>query len=287
MPTRGRVILLAALAATATIAALSAAPVQAAISPASIHPPRAISSATTKMYWPATVLSQYTGIKAGQSLTVTGKKFPPNFTVTLYQCNGGALGSPEGTINAKTCDMKNTVTGITNAQGLITETIKVDPNGSVAAQSGFRVYINHGRQGSPRLGRPGAPTNCGCWGWGIGTPRPASATLAASPNETWLPTQTVKVTGYHIPVPAEGTAPDYLEECNPNVLSGDANACDTADAATISVKSNGRAAGSLSVVTGAVGDGTCGSGSGNFEVCYLVVGNASGIVTMTPIDFYL
>jgi hypothetical protein len=281
---RGRNTLLAVLAATAAIAALSAAPVQAASAPSGVHSP---GSAAARMYWPSTILSQYTGIKAGQSLTVTGEKFPANSTVTLYQCNGGALGSPEGVINSSTCDMKNTVTGTTNAKGVITETITVDPKGSVAAKSGFRIYINHGRLPAVRAGRPETSGGCGCWGWGIGTSTPVSATLVANPTETWLSPQTVKVTGYHIPVPAQGTAADYLEECNPNVLSGDTNACDTADASTISVKTNGRATGSLPVVTGTVGDGTCGSGTGNFEVCYLVVGNASGIVSTTPIDFYL
>jgi len=243
-----------------------------------------VSSAGTITYWPSTVLSQYVGIKGGQILEVTGENFPPNFRVTLYQCNEGSLGSPDGTINSHTCDMKNTFTGVTNKLGIIHEKIKVDPDGTVATSSPLSIYINHGRQSASRPAVPG--DNCGCWGWGIGR-RTNTATLIAGPNETWLSPQTVAVTGYYIPpVPAKGPNKDYIVECNPNVLTGDVIACDAAKASTISVKANGDATGHISVVTGAVGDGTCGSGTGDFEVCYLVVGNASGIVTTTPIDFY-
>jgi hypothetical protein len=271
---RGSSTLLAALAATATLAALSVGTAQAARTLPAAHQPAPAGSATTKMYWPSLVLSRYINIKPGQSLTLTGEGYAPNSKITFYQCNEGSLGSPEGIINSKTCDLKNTVTGTTGATGVVSVTIKVDPNGNVSHKSALLAYIGHSS----------CPTKC--WGWGLGRPPSTIATLVASPDETWQSRQTVKVTGYQVPVPAPGSPADYLEECNPNVLSGDANACDTADASTISVNTNGRAKGQISVVTGTVGDGTCGSGSGNFEVCYLVVGNASGIVTTTPIDFY-
>jgi hypothetical protein len=112
--------------------------------------------------------------------------------------------------------------------------------------------------------------------------------VSTNPTELWLNPQTAKVTGLKIPPVPAGTT-DYAAECNANVLGGDVNACGSAKPVTVS--STGTAKGSLSVVSGTVGDGTCGTSLADI-ICYIVlsnVPNGGGTATpiaMGPIDFY-
>lgn len=60
-----------------------------------------------------------------------------------------------------------------------------------------------------------------------------------------------------------------VAECNPNVLSGDANACDEDNAVLVTATSKGKipAATVLTFATGTIGDGTC----NKKQTCYIEV----------------
>lgn len=232
------------------------------------------SSAAVPKFWPSITLNHQVGLKNGQVLKVTGKGFPPNVTVTLYQCNVGLLNAPRGVINASTCDLKNTPTTKTSSTGTISATFKVK-NEQINGQAAD--YVNSHRKGLFSES------------WGHASIEFSNAAfVSTSPTEPWLNPQTVKVTGLKIPAVPPASM-DFAAECNANVLSGDVNACGSPSPLT--VNSKGTAKGSLSMVTGTVGDGTCGTGSAD-EVCYVVLVNVpNGGGTVTPIaieavDFY-
>jgi hypothetical protein len=230
------------------------------------------SAAATK-YWPSVTVNHKIGVKDGQVLTVTGKGFPPNGTVTLYQCNQGVLNAPHGVINASTCDLTNTPTTPTSSTGTISTTFTVH-NEQINGQAAIHI-VAHGTIGPFEA-----------WGW-IHIEFNRNAYLTSSPTEPWRNPQTVSLTGLRIPAVAPGSR-DVVAECNPNVLGGDTNAC--GPPAQVTVGSTGKATGKLSVVSGTVGDGTCGTGAAD-EVCYLVLANVTSTGTITPIaieaiDFY-
>ncbi len=226
-------------------------------------------AAAAATYYPSVSVNHEDGVKVGETLEVTGKDFPPNTKITLYQCNQGMIDAPNGVFTSKTCDLKNTPTTESSSTGTIATHFKVEV-GTIDDEPGALIG-GHGRF---------------FWGWihisiGIG------AYLTDRPTETWLKKQTVELSGLDIPAPAAGTT-DVAAECNDNVLSGDTSACGTPT--TVTVNSKGKAKGKLSVIMGTVGDGTCGTGPAD-EVCYIVLANATSGGTPTeiaidPIDFY-
>jgi hypothetical protein len=218
-------------------------------------------------------LNHYTKIASGETLTVKGTDFAGGAPVTLYQCNENSLNDPDGDLTSSNCDLNTTVTITSAKNGSFTESFTVVDNST-----------------DPAVGR-----DIGCidahisgwfieaWGWacwGAGT----NATVT-SPTETWYSPQPVAVKGYSLPKVAKGTE-DVAVECNPNFLSGDPSSCDETNAVVLA-----KGKGTLSVVMGTVGDGTCGTGSSD-ELCYIVVANinestgVSTVVNNAPIDFY-
>jgi hypothetical protein len=228
-------------------------------------------SMAAKHYYPSITLSHLTGVKVGETLQVTGKGFPPSTAVTLHQCNQGLLDAPHGVVTKATCDLANSPKTKSSSTGTIAAAIKVevkDVNGEVATCiSAHSSFFD-------------------AWGWiCFGADR--SPYLTSSPTETWLNPQTVALKGLHIPAAATGSA-DFAAECNDNVLKADTSACGTPVA--ITVGSTGKVKGKLSVVTGTVGDGTCGTGTAD-EVCYIVLvnvpsGGTPSLVAIEAINFY-
>ncbi len=229
-------------------------------------------SAAAVHYWPSIFLNHYTGVKVGEKLKVTGTGFPPNITVTLYQCNQGMLDSPAGVFTKKTCDLANTPTTKTSGKGTIATTFTVKKK-DIGGQAATEVSAHSGHRSN--------------WSWVKYSNSATAPFLTSNPTEPWLNPQTVKLTGLLIPAVAAGSA-DYAAECNDNVLTGDTKACGSLVHVAVGVK--GQATGKLSLVMGNVGDGTCGTGSAD-EVCYIVLVNLTSTEVATPIaieaiDFY-
>lgn len=234
--------------------------------------PATPSAAADTRYRPSIFLNHYTGVKVGEKLKVTGTGFPPHITVTLFQCNQGMLDSPTGVFTKKTCDLAYKPTTKTSGKGTIATTITIKVK-TIGGQPVTDVSAHSGRRSN--------------WSWIKYSTSNTAALLNSDPTETWRSPQAVQITGLLIPAVASGTA-DVAVECNSNVLSGDVKACGSP--ARVTVGSGGKATGKLSVVMGAVGDGTCGTGTAD-EVCYLLLVNLTSTGAITPIaieavDFY-
>lgn len=110
---------------------------------------------------------------------------------------------------------------------------------------------------------------------------PVSPTLIVRPSTTLVNGQKVTVSGY-------GFTPNdqvFLVECLAHATSEDN--CDTATATPVTISASGDLPStSFTVITGTIGNGTCGTRASNLDSCALSAGNASGgDSTQTDISF--
>jgi hypothetical protein len=106
---------------------------------------------------------------------------------------------------------------------------------------------------------------------------PASAatpTVTASPSTGLVNGQTVTLTGSNY----EANHAIFVLECH---SSAGASACDVNHLKTVTTSATGTFSLTFTVVTGAIGDGTCNPG----QSCILAAGDASGVGGAAPITF--
>lgn len=110
--------------------------------------------------------------------------------------------------------------------------------------------------------------------------------LKASPNKNLTNNKVVKVSGSKFTADAGETV--YIVQCNANIVNNDSNACDENNVVPTTVDSKGKlATAKITVHTGTIGDGTCGTSSSD-KSCYIVVSDATstpGHTAFIPISF--
>ncbi|MFY9782782.1 MAG: neocarzinostatin apoprotein domain-containing protein, partial [Acidimicrobiales bacterium] len=212
-------------------------------------------SATTTAV-PSITLSPSIGVTNGQTVTITGTGFSPGASLVAVECNATAA----------------TVAGCNTS---VLDPITVSASGDVS--STFDVAT--GTVGNGTCGTSAADAKCVI---SIGT---TSGTLVAfslfsfasgpgvavSPSTNLANGQSVTITGSDF-TPADDV---YAVECLETATSE--AGCDTGTATPITVGSTGALPStSFKVVTGTVGNGSCGTSATNYDGCVIEVANLSG-----------
>lgn len=218
----------------------------------------AIGSGAATVSVPTITITPSSGLTNGQVVTVTGTGFTPNASVAAVECNGSAL-------TAAGCN--------TTAPNILS----VDASGDFS-DTNFAVAT--GTVGNGTCGTSATDATCLI---SIGTTSGALLTfatmsfasgpgLSASPTTGLTNGQAVTLTGNNF-TPGDTL---YAVECLATATTP--AGCDTATATPITASSTGTLPQtSFKVVTGTVGNGSCGTSATNFNGCIIEVANAKEV----------
>ena len=217
----------------------------------------AIGAGATSAAVPTITVTPSSGLTNGQEISITGSGFSANeSSLVAVECNGSALTEAGCNVSAPA-------------------PLTVSATGTIAATN---FYVATGTIGNGTCGTSTTDATCIISGGSIATGSLVTFTtisFASGPGLTVSPSiglangQAVTLTGSNF------TAGDtvYAVECLATATTP--AGCDTAGATPITASSTGALPStSFKVVTGTVGNGTCGTSATNFNGCIIEVANA-------------
>jgi hypothetical protein len=216
-----------------------------------------VSAGAVSVAVPSISISPSTGLINNQEVTITGTGFSPNeANLVAVECNATAT-------SVTGCDTSAPAPLTVNASGQLTSSF----------------YVATGTIGNGTCGTSAADATCVI---SIGTTTGtlvtfASIAFATGPGVALTPSTNLS-SGTSVSITGSDFTPGdsvYAIECL-KTATGEAG-CDTGTATPITVSSTGTLpATSFKVVTGTIGNGTCGTSATNYSGCIIEVANISG-----------